>query len=245
MGRALRGAASNPSSVPPVYGLDERGPATRSTSSRIEACPARDRDPESRQWCERLHASGATRRDAIAELHARLRTEAVFQIRQRARGRPGFPNSDIDDLAVQAADDALVAILRKLDQYRGDSHFLTWARGFAAIEAPVTIRRRIGHGVVGVARDPDTVLRVADPARSPHDRVVMSELLDSVTGLMTKDLTRRQRAVLTAIVLNGESPAQLATELNTTTGAIYKTLHDARVKLRAGVQRAEEPMGSS
>jgi RNA polymerase sigma-70 factor (ECF subfamily) len=207
------------------------------TPEGIEACPARRRDPESRQWCERLHASGATRRDAIAELHARLRVEAGFQIRERARSRPGFPQSDIDDLAVQAADDALVALLRKLDQYRGDSTFLTWARGFAALEAPVTIRRRIGRGAAGVTNDPDTVLRVADPARSAQDRAEMSELLDTVTALITEELTDRQRAVLTALVLDGESPAQLAAELDTTTGAIYKTLHDARTKLRAGVQR--------
>jgi RNA polymerase sigma-70 factor, ECF subfamily len=210
-----------------------------STSSPLEACPARRRDPESRQWCERLHASGATRRDAIAELHARLRVEAVFQIRRRTRSRPGFPRSDIDDLAVQAADDALVAILRKLDQYRGDSQFLTWARGFAALEAPVAIRRRIGHGAAGVTRDPDTVLLVADSARSTHELIEMGELLDTLAALIAKDLTARQRAVLTAIALDGESPAQLATELNTTTGAIYKALHDARVKLRAGVQRTE------
>jgi RNA polymerase sigma-70 factor (ECF subfamily) len=164
----------------------------------------------------------------------------VFQIRRRARNRAGFPHSDIDDLAVQAADDALVAILRKLDQYRGDSHFLTWARGFAVLEAPVTIRRRIGRGAAGVARDPDSVLRVADPARSTHDRVEMSELLDTVSALITEELTDRQRAVLTAIVLDGESPAHLAADLNTTTGAIYKALHDARVKLRAGVQRQED-----
>jgi RNA polymerase sigma-70 factor (ECF subfamily) len=222
-----------------VYGRDERSPATL-PASHIESCPARHRDDESREWCQRLHSTGATRRDAIAELHARLRVEAVFQIRQRARSRPGFPYSDIDDLAVQAADDALVAILRKLDQYRGDSQFLTWARGFAALEAPVIIRRRIGRGAAGVARDPDTLLRVADSGHSIHDRVEMTELLDTVAALITEELTDRQRAVLTAIVLDGESPAHLAAELDTTTGAIYKALHDARIKLRAGVH-AEEP----
>jgi DNA-directed RNA polymerase specialized sigma24 family protein len=50
-------------------------------------------------------------------------------------------------------------------------------------------------------------------------------------------LTDRQRAVLTAVVLDGEPPARLAAELNMTTGAVYKALHDARIKLRAGVER--------
>jgi RNA polymerase sigma-70 factor (ECF subfamily) len=189
-------------------------------------------DAESREWWDRLHATGATRSEAIAELHARLRVEAAFHIRQRVRGRAGFPRSDIDDLAVQAADDATLVLLRKLDQFRGDSHFLTWARRFAALEAPVSIRRRIGKDRVGISRDPDSTLRVADPARSTHDRVEARELLDDVTDAICEELSARQRTILTAVVINGIAPEALARDLQTTPGAIYKSLHDARVKLR-------------
>ena len=91
-------------------------------------------------------AEKPARGQAIAELHERLRREAAFHIRLRIRSRPDFPRSDIDDLAVQAADDALIALLRKLDDFRGDSQFWTWARRFVALEAPVGIRRRLGRG---------------------------------------------------------------------------------------------------
>ena len=122
-----------------------------------------------------LDAAEPARGQAIAELHERLRREAEFHIRRRVRNRPNFPRSDIDDLAVQAADDALIALLRKLGDYRGDSQFWTWARRFAALEAPVSIRRRLGHDRVGISKDPDHALLVADPGPSVHDQAETRE----------------------------------------------------------------------
>jgi RNA polymerase sigma-70 factor (ECF subfamily) len=189
-------------------------------------------DVESRSWVDRLVAAEPARGQAIAELHERLRREAAFHIRRRIRNRPDFPRSDIDDLAVQAADDALIALLRKLDDFRGDSQFLTWARRFAALEAPVSIRRRLGHDRVGISKDPDRALLVADPGPSVHDRAEARELLKSVCDLMVDQLTARQRTVLTRVALDGESTTTVAGELQMSRSAIYKSLHDARVKLR-------------
>jgi RNA polymerase sigma-70 factor (ECF subfamily) len=198
---------------------------------RMRAVPARPLDAESRAWLLRLHGADPVREDAIVELHERLRREAWFHIRLRARGMSEFPNSDLNDLAVQAADDALLAILRKLDDYRGDSQFWTWARRFAQLEAPVSVRRRLGHD--RLASDPEEVFACPDPGRSPEDRAEMQELLRRVSNLIAGRLTNRQRTVLIATAINGVSPAVLAVELATTPGAIYKTLHDARRKLAA------------
>ena len=166
---------------------------------------------------------------AIAELHERLRREAWFHIRLRTRGMAEFPGSDVDDLAVMAADDALLAVLRKLDDYRGESQFWTWARRFAQLEAPVSIRRRLGRD--RLASDPERVLACPDPGCSPEERAEIQELLREVSDLIVGRLTRHQRTVLIAIAIDGVSPATLAIELDTTPGAIYKTLHDARRKL--------------
>jgi RNA polymerase sigma-70 factor, ECF subfamily len=189
-------------------------------------------DVESRSWLERLHGVGPKRRCAIAELHERLRREAAFQIRNRVRSRVEFPRSDIDDLAVQAADDALTVVLRKLDDYRGESRFWTWARKFAALEAAVSIRRRVGHDCVGISPDPELALDVPDPACSAHELVETRELLHRVNEIVATQLTDRQRTVLVATAVNGVPPQTLADELHTTPGAIHKLLHDARVKLR-------------
>jgi RNA polymerase sigma-70 factor (ECF subfamily) len=142
-----------------------------------------------------------------------------------------FPRSDLDDLAVEAASDALLGILRKLDDYRGDSRFWTWARRFAQLEAPVSIRRRLGRD--HLANDPERTFALADPGRSPHERAEDQELLGRISDSIADHLTARQRAVLLASAIDGVSTATLASELDTTPGAIYKTLHDARKKLSA------------
>ena len=188
-------------------------------------------DAESRSWLKRLRADDPTRSEAVAELYDRLRREAAFHIRYRVTNLAQFPRSDIEDLATQAAGDALLALLRKLDDYRGDSQFWTWARRFAELEAPVSIRRRLGHDRVGISRDPDLLDEVVDPGRSVHDRAEVRELLREISDVVTVELTGRQRRVLMATV-DGVPTPTLAAELEATPGAIYKCLHDARVKLR-------------
>lgn len=201
----------------------------------LTAPPSRRLDAESRAWWERLHAPEPVRGWAIAELHERLRREAGFQIRRRVEGVSGFPRSDIDDLAVAAADDALMVLLRKLDDFRGDCQFWAWARRFAELEAPVSIRRRLGHDHVGISRCPERALEVPDPGHCTQDRVELRELLHDVSDGIAQQLTARQRTVLIAAAINGVSPRTLAGELHTTPGAIYKSLHDARVKLRSAL----------
>jgi RNA polymerase sigma-70 factor, ECF subfamily len=202
------------------------------TASAASSAPRRPLDAESRSWCERLHGAEPTRGFAVAELHERLRREAAFHIRYRVRNRPAFPRSDIDDLATEAADDALMTILRKLDDYRGESRFWTWARKFAALEALVSIRRRVGHDRVGISSDPDLGLSVPDPARCAQELLETRELIQKASGIIANQLTNRQRTVLIATAVNGVSPKTLAGELDTTPGAIHKSLHDARVRLR-------------
>jgi RNA polymerase sigma-70 factor (ECF subfamily) len=193
--------------------------------------PERVLDAESRSWWVRLHGVGPVREHAIAELHERLRREAWFHIRLRARGMSEFPGSDLDDLAVMAADDAVLAVLRKLDDYRGESQFWTWARRFAQLEAPVSIRRRLGRD--RVTNDPERTFDLPDPGCSPQERAEVKELLREVSDVIVGRLTMRQRTVLIAIAIEGISTAALAIELDSTPGAIYKTLHDARRKLSA------------
>jgi RNA polymerase sigma-70 factor (ECF subfamily) len=144
--------------------LDER--LGRPSHANGRAVWARPLDAESRAWWLRLHGMEPVRNRAIAELQELLRREAGFHLRLRTRGMSEFPRSDLDDLAVQAANDALLAVLRKLDDYRGESQFWTWARRFVQLEAPVSIRRRLGRDLL--ASDPDCVSLCPDPGCSPE-----------------------------------------------------------------------------
>lgn len=188
---------------------------------------------QSRAWVSHLRGVGPRRNWAIAELHERLRREAGFEIRRRAVRIPQLSASDHDDLAVQAADDALMMLLRKLDDFRGDSQFWTWAQRFAQLEAAVSIRRRLGHDTLVGADVPPGLTDPVAAGSSPEELIEGRELVRRVVELIVNTLTQRQRTVLVSIAINGGSPAALAVELDTTPGAIYKTLHDARSKLRA------------
>lgn len=213
------------------------GPRPRALP-REEAAPRRPLDRESRAWLERLHGAEPTRDSAVAELYERLRSEAAFHIRHRVRNRAEFHRGDIDDLATETAGDALMVLLRKLDDFRGESRFWTWARRFAALEAPVSIRRRVGRERFGVAADPELALGVPDPACSAQELLETRELLRRVSDIVANQLTNRQRTILVATAVNGVTPQTLACQLHTTPGAIYKTLHDARRKLKANLAEA-------
>ena len=176
-----------------------------------------------KNWIDELRGPPAVRDRAVAELHAVLLRAARFELSRR--------RVHDDDLAFQAADDALVAVLAKLDTFRGASRFTTWAYKFALLEAGVKARRRAWEG----RELPDDV---AWPGPSAHERAEEGELLRVLQAAVRDSLTPHQREVFCALALNGVPIDVLAERLATTRGALYKTLHDARRKLRAAATAA-------
>lgn len=200
-----------------------------------EASPfvaGRSPDAESQGWIDALSATGHTQADAIARLHELLLHAAQFEIERRRAGASGASRSDVDDLATQAADDALMAIMKKLHTFRGDSRFTTWAYKFALLEAAVKVRSRAWQGRQ-VPLEESGWAQLADWRAAPDITVETAELLDAVRLAINDALTPHQRAVLVAITLNDVPIDVLAERLSTTRGALYKTLHDGRKKLRA------------
>jgi RNA polymerase sigma-70 factor (ECF subfamily) len=190
-------------------------------------------DAESREWLAALRSvDDATRGEAVARLHALLLRAARFEVRRRAAATRHVGGPELDDLAQQSADDALVAVLAKLDVYRGASRFTTWAYKFALLEAGVKMRRRAWHDRE-VTLDPARWPALADPGASPSRDAQMAELLAAVRDAIDDELTAHQRAVLVAVTINGVPIDVLADRMGTNRGALYKTLHDARRRLRA------------
>ena len=190
---------------------------------------------DSAAWLSSLRSSGSERDAALSRLHELLLRAARFEVTRRRAGLPHLRGDDFDDLAVQSADDALVAVLAKLDDFRGDSRFTTWAYKFALLEAAVNLRRRAWQGRE-VPLEPDTWQLFAAGGSSPHADAEQSELFTQLRVAIEEGLTRHQREVLVALVFNDVPIDVLAERLDTTRGALYKTLHDARGKLRARLQ---------
>ena len=179
-----------------------------------------------------LHGPPAVRDEALAELHALLLRAARFELGRRRAMLSDVPHAEIDDMAAQAANDAMVALLRKLDTFRGASRFTTWAYKFALLEAGVKARRRAWRDRE-VPLDDASWPTVADTGPSAQQVLEDAETLRAVRDAMDTALTRHQREVFVALALNGVPIDVLAERLDTTRGALYKTLHDARRKLRA------------
>jgi RNA polymerase sigma-70 factor (ECF subfamily) len=200
--------------------------------------PAIRLDAESKSWIERLRADAQDRDDAVRELHALLLRAARFEVHRRRSSLGHRYDSDREDLAQQSADDAVVAILAKLDQFRGDSRFTTWAYKFALYEAAVKVRRRVWQDRE-VQLHPEQWTLIADCAGTAHGEAEMRELLATLADAIRTKLTAHQRDVLVAVTLDEVPIDVLAERLGSTRGAVYKTLHDARRRLRATLAETE------
>ena len=194
--------------------------------------------PHQDDWLSSLTGPPAVREPALARLHDLLLRAAHFELRRRA----GVPHDEIDDLAAQAAGDAMVAILAKLHTFRGDSRFTTWAYKFVLLEAGVKARRRAWQDRE-VVLDDASWRRLATAAPSAQQSAEEAELLRAIAAAMETALSPRQREVLTALALDGVPIDVLAERLGSPRGALYKSLHDARRKLRAALADAGHDLG--
>jgi RNA polymerase sigma-70 factor (ECF subfamily) len=198
------------------------------------AAAAAGLDAESAEWLRLLAAAGPQREEALARLHELLVRIARGEVARRGP-RLRVTGPELEDLAYQAAADALLAITGKLGQFRGDSRFTTWAYKFVIFEVSAKIGRHIW-------RNPAVLLNAEDwdrlPARfgfDPAHEVEWRDLLAALRRAVDTDLTPRQREVFVAIVLNDVPLDSLVLSLASSRNAIYKMLFDARRKLRAAL----------
>jgi len=183
------------------------------------------RHDDSHEWVAMLRGPTAVREEALAELHALLLRGARFKLNRSRRALSHVPDAELDAIAIQAADDALGAILANLDSFRGASRFTTWASKFVLVEAGVRSRRRAWAGRE-ISRDAE-----ASSEQTAGD----AETLRAVRHAVETLLTAHQREVFAAVALNGVPIDVLADRLGTTRGALYRTLRDGRRKLRAAL----------
>ena len=199
----------------------------------VDEIPAR-LDPEPAEWLRVLGADGPRREAALVRLHGMLLRIAQRETRRRGP-RVLIAGPELEDLAYQAAADALMAITAKLSQFRGESRFTTWAYRFVILEVSAKLGRHFW-------RRPDVRLETEDwdrlpgqfgfePARESEWR----DLLAALRRAVDTELTARQREVFVAIVVDGVPLDALAVRLDSNRNALYKMMFDARRKLRAAL----------
>jgi RNA polymerase sigma-70 factor, ECF subfamily len=196
--------------------------------------------PGVEEWHLDLQAEGAPRDEAVAHLHGLLLRAARFEVFRRRGSLPQLSSVEMDELAQDAADDAAVSVLRRLDDFRGESSFRTWAYKFALLEAAVKVRRRAWRDRE-VTLEPEGWESLAHAGPGPDDDAESAELLEAVREGIRTALTPRQREVLVSTVLEGVPIDVLAERLGTNRNALYKMLHDARGRLREHVAASGFP----
>jgi len=191
-------------------------------------------DAESAEWTRVLAGTGPQREEALARLHALLLRIARGEVARRGP-RLQLTGPELDDLAYQAAADALVAITSKLGQFRGESRFTTWAYKFVMFEVSAKTGRHFWRRP-GARLDAEDWERLPDRfGLDPAQEAEWRDLLAALRRAVDEELTARQRRVFVALVLNGVPLDTLVIEMASNRNAIYKTLFDARRKLRAAL----------
>jgi len=188
-------------------------------------------DQTSADWLRDLRLDGAAHEQAVSRLHALLLRVARGEASRRRASLPDRTLDDVDDLCVQAANDALMAVLAKLHAYRGSARFTTWACKFAILETSTRLRRHAWHQRK-VAIDDTIWDRLPDSAPPILQRLENDQLVAALHRAVDDHLTERQRLIFQSVTMDDVPIDVLADRLGTSRGAIYKTLHDARGKLR-------------
>jgi RNA polymerase sigma-70 factor (ECF subfamily) len=197
-------------------------------------------DDDSRRWVEQLRVGHSRRDQTVGALHNLLRRVALSELSRRRRQLWSVTGPEFEDLAQQAADDALVKVLDTIDEFRGLSRFTTWAYKFVILEVSAAVARHSWR------RQPPgeepTWDELPDPlARRPEDCLERRAQLDALSRAIG-ELADRQREVFVAVALNDVPIDVVAAKLGSNRNAIYKNLFDARHRLRVKMAAAGHPV---
>lgn len=190
------------------------------------------------QWLNDLRAEGQPREQALADLHTIL-------VRGLQQGLLHQINTNTPEFAALAEDfvqEALIKILDQLDSFAGRSLFTTWAHKITLHVALTELRRKRwqDHSLDGLLATDEgeyTPLLVASSSPGPAEQTEQADLMAQVQQLLLHGLTEKQRTALIALVIHGLSPEQIAAEMAMKTNAVYKLLHDARLRLRTLLEK--------
>lgn len=218
----------------PPAGAGDNGTALAPTTSREErhrTVVDPERDEENARWTAALTQPGTARERAADALYTYLLRAARSEISRRT-DTSRLSGAERDDLAHQAAADALVSIIRRIPDFRGDSMFTTWARSFVTFEVRVKIRQHNRRSLTQGLTSEEWDRMPAPHGSTPEAEAEAGALKQAVLTALDASLTERQRLVFLGVVVHGATIEQLATQLGSNRNAIYQLMFHARRNLR-------------
>lgn len=185
-------------------------------------------------WLQALRTNGRERDAALADLARILRTGLGAALRgwTKTRGR------EFDELADDFVQEALVIIVRKADTFRGLSRFTTWAHKICVRIALTELRRARWKDVsLDSLMDQGAPLPPAAEAQTPDAQAIRKDAMTWMRRAIMEELSEKQRRAMTAIAFGGMPLEEVARRMDTNRNALYKLLHDARLRLKRRLER--------
>jgi RNA polymerase sigma-70 factor, ECF subfamily len=190
-------------------------------------------DDASAGWIHALTRTGTELEIGLARLHDLLVRVAVREAHRR-QAAAGIAGPELNDLAHQAAADAMLAILAKLDTFRGESRFTTWACRFVILEVSSKLGRHFWRQHPSASLDAEQWERLPDRlGLDPGAQAEHTELISAIRRAVDQALTSHQRGLFVAVVLNGTPLDAVVDRSGLSRNTIYKAIFDSRRKIRA------------
>jgi len=186
-------------------------------------------------WLADLQTAGPQQDAAIQDLLSWLERRLFYYLRDRSDLRR-LNGDEIEQMAADFAQDSVLIILKKSDQFQGRSKFTTWAAKIAVHQALGELRRARWRDVsldeltADGSFEPDFLN--TDQA-TPEQEALQNDIIATVMDVMQNELSERQRQALYARLVQGVPSDLLAEQMNTNPNALYKLIHDARKRLKA------------
>ena len=183
------------------------------------------------EWLNDLR--GPDQDQAIEDLRKVLKRGLIYSLSSRIK-------TDLETQVDDFTQDAILRILDKLDTFRGESRFTTWAQKVAIRVAFTELRRQRWKDISLEDLLPEdsgdfTPLVLADPGPNPEKLATQTIMTEMIETMLKEDLTERQRTALMAIMKGGMPLEEVARRMDTNRNALYKLLHDARKQMRKGL----------
>ena len=189
------------------------------------------------EWLRALRSRGTSQEEALQDLRDYLLRAVLVYLSRDRSDLAHFHPDELQHLAEDWAQEALVTIVGKLDTFRGQSKFTTWAYRIVINQAAGELRHRRWSAVSLEAlpeeEEPSLLSMIEDVrAQDPERATQQEEVLAIIQRIIDEELTDRQRVALTNLLFRGMPMGEVAERLGTNKNNVYKIMHDARKKLK-------------
>ena len=210
----------------------------------IERAPTDTAERSNEEWLQALTGAPAEQDAAITALHARLQRGLYWYLARERSDLAGRSSAELEQMAEDYAQDSVMRVLQRLDSFRGESRFTTWATRIALRIAISDLRRARYRDFSLDDLTAEGELLPARTASLPHDDrsptpegvAERADVQERIARALREALTPRQRQALEAVVLQGVPLEIVAQQMGSNRNALYKLVHDARRKLRAELE---------